>query len=165
MRRSASHGTARTEGPSRTAGANEFLPIVQAKLRIGAPNDRYEQEADRVATQVMRMTSGQGGRTIAPRFSTGEHVQRACAVCEEELRRKPANQNETDLLQTKASPGPTPDLSPEVASGIQTIRTGGAPLPDSARQFFEPRFGHDFTDVRIHTDTRAAESARAVNAL
>lgn len=30
-------------------------PILQAKLKIGAPNDKYEQEADRVADQVMRM--------------------------------------------------------------------------------------------------------------
>jgi hypothetical protein len=32
-----------------------FLPVVQAKLRIGAPNDEYEQEADLVADHVMRM--------------------------------------------------------------------------------------------------------------
>jgi hypothetical protein len=32
-----------------------FMPVVQAKLRIGAPNDKYEQEADRVADHVMRM--------------------------------------------------------------------------------------------------------------
>lgn len=29
----------------------------------------------------------------------------------------------------------------------------------------EPRFGHDFSQVRVHTDAKAAESARAVNAL
>jgi len=39
------------------------------------------------------------------------------------------------------------------------------PLPASERAFFEPRFGCDFSQVRVHTDSRAAESARAVNAL
>jgi hypothetical protein len=38
-------------------------------------------------------------------------------------------------------------------------------LPDSVRAFFEPRFGHDFSQVRIHADSRAAASAAGVNAL
>ncbi len=29
--------------------------VIQAKLRVGQPGDQYEQEADRVADQVMRM--------------------------------------------------------------------------------------------------------------
>lgn len=29
---------------------------IQAKLKIGQPDDRYEQEADRIADQVMRMS-------------------------------------------------------------------------------------------------------------
>lgn len=39
------------------------------------------------------------------------------------------------------------------------------PLDGETREFFEPRFGADFGGVRIHTDARAASSARAVNAL
>ncbi|MBI3781045.1 MAG: DUF4157 domain-containing protein, partial [candidate division NC10 bacterium] len=38
-------------------------------------------------------------------------------------------------------------------------------LDPATCSFFEPRFGHDFSQVRVHTDTKAAESARAVNAL
>jgi hypothetical protein len=44
-------------------------------------------------------------------------------------------------------------------------RSSGAPLDAATRAFFEPRFGHDFSRVRVHTDERAAQSARAVNAL
>jgi len=40
----------------------------------------------------------------------------------------------------------------------------GAPLDASSRGFMEPRFGHDFSRVRVHTDSRATESARAVSA-
>src|SRR5262249_51739086 len=45
------------------------------------------------------------------------------------------------------------------------LRSPGRPLDASTRAFIEPRFGHDFSQVRVHTDTRAAESARSVNAL
>jgi hypothetical protein len=45
------------------------------------------------------------------------------------------------------------------------LRSPGEPLDATARAFMEPRFGHDFSRVRVHVDSRAAESARAVNAL
>lgn len=44
------------------------------------------------------------------------------------------------------------------------LRSPGHPLDTATRSFMEPRFGHDFSGVQIHTDARAAESARAVNA-
>jgi len=45
------------------------------------------------------------------------------------------------------------------------LRSSGQPLDAGTRAFFEPRFGHDLSRVRVHTDQRAAESARAVDAL
>lgn len=66
-------------------------------------------------------------------------------------------------LQRKATkptePSPVPPIVHEV------LRSPGQPLNPETRAFMEPRFGHDFGGVRVHTDTRAAESARAVNAL
>jgi hypothetical protein len=57
---------------------------LQAKLRIGQPGDKYEQEADRVAEAVMRMPEPQTASGGAP------HIQRAGPACEgEELRRQP----------------------------------------------------------------------------
>jgi Domain of unknown function (DUF4157) len=47
----------------------------------------------------------------------------------------------------------------------EVLRSTGHPLDISTRNFFEPQFGQDFSHVRIHADSRAAESARAVNAL
>lgn len=47
----------------------------------------------------------------------------------------------------------------------QVLRSPGQPLDQSTRAFFEPRFGHDFSKVRVHADGHAAQSARAVNAL
>ena len=45
------------------------------------------------------------------------------------------------------------------------LRSSGQPLDSATRAFMEPRFGHDFSQVRVHTDAKAVESARAVNAL
>jgi hypothetical protein len=59
----------------------------------------------------------------------------------------------------KAEPSPVPPIVHEVLS------SPGRPLDAATRAFMEPRFGHDFGQVRVHTDARAAESARAVNAL
>lgn len=53
-----------------------------------------------------------------------------------------------------------------VASLIQdSILSSGQSLDAETRAFMEPRFGHDFSQVRIHADEKAAASARAVNAL
>src|SRR6266481_6002155 len=47
----------------------------------------------------------------------------------------------------------------------EVLRSPGQPLDAATRAFMEPRFGHDFSRVRVHTDAKAAASARAVNAL
>jgi hypothetical protein len=53
----------------------------------------------------------------------------------------------------------------EAASLVhEVLRSPGQPLDAETRAFFEPRFGHDFSQVRAHVDSRAAESARAVDA-
>ena len=46
----------------------------------------------------------------------------------------------------------------------EVLQSAGEPLNESAREYMEPRFGHDFSQVRIHTDSEATESARAINA-
>jgi len=45
------------------------------------------------------------------------------------------------------------------------LRSPGNPLDTATRAFFEPRFGYDFSHVRVHTDEQVAESARSINAL
>ena len=66
-----------------------------------------------------------------------------------------------DTLERRAS-GPEPDEVPLIVHEV--LRSTGRPLDPETRAFFEPRFGHDFSQVRVHTDAKAAESARAVNA-
>lgn len=56
---------------------------------------------------------------------------------------------------------PTADVPPIVH---EVLGSAGQPLDGPTRAFFEPRFGHDFSRVRVHTDEKAVESARLVNA-
>lgn len=59
---------------------------------------------------------------------------------------------------------PAPTVSSGLEAGINSKKGGGQPLPESARSFFEPRFGADFSRVRLHTDTNAASTAKSLNA-
>ena len=130
---------------------------IQAKLTISQPGDPYEQEADNVADRVMRMevSAATGNK---PRFNSpiDEIVQRKCDECEEEEEKK-VQRKEGDARSDSDGA-----VSPLVH---QTLRSPGRPLDSDTRSFMEQRFGHDFGDVRIHSDAKAAESARAVNAL
>ncbi|MQA91897.1 MAG: DUF4157 domain-containing protein [Gemmatimonas sp.] len=58
-----------------------------------------------------------------------------------------------------------PATTPSTASRISEMRGSGQPLTPSARSYFEPRFGANFTNVRVHTDKRAGDSARSLSAL
>ncbi|HEU4732543.1 MAG TPA: DUF4157 domain-containing protein, partial [Kofleriaceae bacterium] len=106
---------------------------------MGPAGDRFEQEADRLADEMMR--PARTGAGAPPNVSTTiPRVQRMCAACE----------REDDEVRGKAV-GSSLARSPDVAEGIAATRGGGAPLPAQARAFFEPRLGHDLGRVRIHT--------------
>ncbi len=71
---------------------------------------------------------------------------------------------EEENIQAKETAGNTPVVTPQIAVKINALKGGGQPLPEATRRFFEPRVGVDFSEVRLHTDGRAAQLARAVNA-
>jgi pyrrolidone-carboxylate peptidase len=79
-------------------------------------------------------------------------VQRKCASCEEE----------ESLQRKEDGEGGSGEEAPAIVS--DAVATGGAPLDDDTRSSMENRFGYDFSQVRIHTDTVAAKSAQAINA-
>jgi outer membrane protein OmpA-like peptidoglycan-associated protein len=66
-------------------------------------------------------------------------------------------------LQRRSDSHRAPAAVPPVVH--QALHSPGRPLDPPTRAFFEPRFGHDFSKVRVHADALAAESARAVGAL
>lgn len=69
---------------------------------------------------------------------------------------------ETPLLNRRSSDGLESAQAPPIVYDV--LRSPGQPLNRQTRAVFEPRFGRDFSQVRVHSDARASESARAVNA-
>ena len=74
------------------------------------------------------------------------------------------DEEEEETVQTKGPLGQTRDGGANLEQRISNLRSGGHPLPQSVRSFFEPRFDHDFSKVRVHTGLAAEQSAREVNA-
>jgi outer membrane protein OmpA-like peptidoglycan-associated protein len=137
--------------PSLAARGNQaLLRRLQAKLAVGPVDDPLEREADRVADQVVRMADP------APVSSSPAlQLQRKCAECEEE--------QDQQTLQKKSAGGAEPQTAPPIVDEV--LRSPGEPLDAATRAFFEPRFGEDFSAVRVHADAKGAESARAIGAL
>ncbi len=86
---------------------------------------------------------------------------------EEDIQTKPIAlqlQSDEEEIQTKANPGQTPAVSPNLETKIQSRRGTGQPLPASTRAFMEPRFGANFSGVRVHTDSSAVQMNKELGA-
>lgn len=125
---------------------------IQAKPAISTPRDIYEQEADRVANQVMRMPGPQSPRNCACGGGCPKCQTRKPGLDNVRLQSKNVQANEMGQIVA-------PPIVHEVLAGP------GQPMDSAIRRFMEPRFGCNFDQVRVHVDVKAAESARAVNAL
>jgi Domain of unknown function (DUF4157) len=109
---------------------------VQCSPAAAPQNDPLEREADAVADRVVHTTASVP--QVSPlRLSASTAVHRSGS-------------------------GIAPGAAPESVSS--TLQTTGAPMDADTRGFMESRFGHDFSNVQIHTDTSAARSARDINA-
>jgi hypothetical protein len=96
--------------------------------------------------------------------SRGKLLQRKCACGGQASQSEGecADCKKKKTLQRQAAGQAAPATAPPIVH--QVLDSPGQPLDPATRNFFEPRFGHDFCRVRVHTDDRAAESARSVNA-
>lgn len=106
---------------------------LQPTLTVGRPADRYEQEANRVADQILGAPAP-GARRMRPL---------------------------TPVVQRDADPEAVA-TAPSIVSDV--LATPGRPLDTATRASMEARLGYDFGRVRVHTEARAAEAARAVRA-
>ncbi len=173
-------------------GACHACPVaVQTKLKIGKPNDRYEQEADRVADLVMRMPERRAAQRACPECEEEETLQAKLLTDqitplvqrqlepeepedEEEplqaklthgaIQRQEEEPQEEQPFQAKRAGEQTPRISHGSQAQIYSLQGRGQPLPQPMRDFFEPRFGYDFSRVRIHTDATAGKTARCLSA-
>src|SRR6266545_3845229 len=139
--------------------ANEYDPSVLSRVFSGAPGEPPANGA----TQLLRSAalssrSNTGVRVIALSRAQQTHgnrfVQRAVAG----IQRKTAASQSAQRQSANVSTG-------ESAAGrnVTPSDSPGQPLDQQTREFMEPRFGTDFSDVRVHTDNRATESAEALS--
>ena len=139
----------------RAAGNRAVTRLIQTKLMVGPVGDMYEREADRVADQVMTMQLPSPGRRGA-----GGEVQRQ-AEEEEEVQTKSAISYQPSAI---SHPAGGFEAGPELESRLAAHKGTGSPLPDEVRAYMEPRFGADFSGVRVHTDGEAVQMNRELNA-
>ena len=200
---------------------------IQAKLTVGAPNDQYEQEADRVAEQVMSTPDSAVQQTLQREAMPEEElqtkplgnsiqreampeeeeelqtkplaatitplVQREAIPEEEELQTKPlgnsiqrealpeeeeelqtkplgnsiqreAMPEEEEEIQTKRSPDAGFQADSNLQSRLNSSQGGGSSLSDEVCAFMEPRFGADFSQVRVHTGNESVPMNQDLNA-
>jgi len=162
-------------------------PFFQPKLTINQPGDKYEQEADAMAEQVVqRLEQGNGnrevnnpdsGRNSYGPFATGHsahrtsNLTRKCIDCarEDELQREELPEEEKETLQAKplmrvaADDGGRP-ASPKLASQLSSTKGGGHSLPPRTLSSMSQAFGADFSNVRVHTDSKAQEMSQGIQA-
>lgn len=134
-----SHSNLSIKSKNRVGMPSQSNTVVQAQLETTTPGDAYEQEADRTADMVMRKIDG------------------ACT-------------SEATLTCHCPTPtiscfgGTSMPISSEMENQLQTMQGGGHAMPDALRSQMEHSFGHDFSNVRLHTDSVAADMNRSINA-
>jgi hypothetical protein len=130
-------------------GGESVFSSIQAKLTVGQPGDRYEQEADQMAAQVMRMPDEEVGEM--GRWGVGEMESKV--------------QRRGDRPSPQPSPQAAQETSPQVTSNFEqrlaSKAGGGRPLSAETRAFMEPRFNASFESVRIHTDPELTSQIQA----
>lgn len=165
-----------------------LVSLIQAKLTIGEPGDKYEQEADRVASVVVQ-------RINTP-SSTGQSVQREAMPEEDELQMKPLADSiqrveidDEEELQMKSLADSIQrveiddeeelqmksqvqrweaiggeEASTDLESDINSARGGGQAVADNIRKPMEQAFGTDFSGVKVHTDSQSDQLNRSIQA-
>ena len=155
---------------------------IQAKLTLGPVNDKYEQEADSVASQVTRQIATPS--TPQPADATvgapaGVAQRMGGDLDEDDLKTKPmpgavqrAGELDEDDLNMKPMPGAVQRdgggeggaIDSHIEGSIEGARSGGRALDEGLRSSMEPAFGADFSGVRVHTDAKADSLNRSLQA-
>lgn len=156
------------------SSSNSFF--VQPKLIVGLPNDRYEKEAEQVASLVVDSLSHTDSSSKIQEQSTlptqihplasevVDDSQPDVVDGSQELEKEDIERDGNEsLIQTKFLAPGTPSENPSnPRTSLNIDFRGGQPLNSATRNFFEPWFGRDFSRVRVHTNT---DQTNALNAL
>ncbi len=181
-------------GGDRLAGMQVSAPApIQAKLTIGAPGDKYEQEADTIAETVMKMPAisapapvenptpqssvAQAKPISAAIFAQAKPISAAITPVEPVIQMQPqpseslseeAGENKKGFIQRRIKVQAAADGSLHAPNSLETqisqSKNSGSPLAPQIRAYMEPRFGADFSSVRVHTDSQAVQMNRDLSA-
>jgi hypothetical protein len=127
-------------------------PQAASALKVSSPHDPAEKEAEQTAKRIMRMPAAHVSAGTPAMLRSPHALRFAGAIVQRELpgiARKQEGQA---------------DVSANMAAEIGSSQAGGSPLPPSVRRFMEPRFGADFSRVRLHSGERAARMSRQLSA-
>jgi hypothetical protein len=130
---------------------------IQTKLIVGQPGDVYEQEADKMAEAVLQRqcTSPKCEEEVIQGPTISPIIQRQGNSEEEEEEKELGS---IQAKQTNAREGES-----EAINEILKKKGTGVSLDQGTREFMESRFGYDFSDVRVHTDSYAAKKSQELN--
>jgi hypothetical protein len=141
-----------------------FASPVQAKLTIGSTDDPLEREADRIADRISAATESAAEDKRQTGAPTNQ-IASAGLPKDPGLSGRAVDTARTRGIAVRRSPGPGRSQSlvapPKVG---ETLTSPGQPLPDATRAMSESAFGKSFANVRVHTNTAAADSAAALHA-
>jgi hypothetical protein len=144
--------------------SNVGIVGVQAKLTIGEPGDQYEQEADKVAAEVVqKMNAPEVPPITAPPRGDGEDksIQRKPLI--PIIASMPAPREDIYRKGQLKAPN-VPDLQADFEKQLNQARGGGRPLDAAFRAKIEPAMGADFGGVRVHTDSSADQMSQSIQA-
>ena len=124
---------------------------ASARLQISQPGDHSERQAERVAHEVISKPANSVGK-----------ISRVAA--QPTVSAKARSRDHRSNLEGGTASDQSSEVSPSTEAQIRSAVGGGYPLPKPVRDFFEPRFNHDFRYVRIHTDRTASAMSQSLNA-
>jgi hypothetical protein len=148
--------------PERTGAlAGQWLAFlgghgIHPKLEVSDPDDADEREAEAIADRIMRMTAPPAGLLPVSTAITGSISRACCSNCaSDEDGRRIAREYRGGVAVAQGA----------AEAAADAVSSGGRPLDAMERGFFEPRFGRDLSEVRIHTGPRADSAATGIGAL
>ena len=144
---------------------------IQAKLNIGEPNDKYEQEADATASKVVQQIN-------SPTHDNSVQKQESIEAEDEELQMKPAISKiqrdesmelEDEELQMKSLVHRHENIdggeaSTDLESSIQSARGSGQSLDAGLQAKMGQAMGADFSGVKVHTDSQSDQLNKSIQA-
>ena len=189
----AAHSSAQSSAHLSQLIQSPVSQAVQAKLNIGASNDVHEQEADRVADNVVNLSNLRSQTTandnatnvnadatkVTPSATTATVAPISIQSKTQTPQAQEEKESETDNgagfmelspllpgddVQRKADTGGSAEASASFESTLNSSKGGGSPLPDGTRSEMENGIGANFGNVRIHTDSQAAYMSQSIQA-